>query len=473
MQFPTRAFARKPDDTYMAALALLVGLLWAACLMLTPLVGSMAYAIPAGLIVTAAGAYVLLLSTAGQARGAIVLAAFVVIVLNLNFRQRELGETGLDWQNGIKLASWLALAAVAALRWRSILSMARDPALCCAGLFAAFAVISATWSVDPAYTGASALGLLAYLGLACMLVSDLPDEQAIGVIMWSLAIYIAINLVAAIVAPDSAWLAPSVEETVYRLQGMAGHPNVLGQQAGVFITITAIARRHKRISRGLFFALLALGVTALIMTNSRTTMVAVAVSWGLIATRRKGFLAHAATAGLVSAGVVLLIAAAGFLSDIQTLLSGLSRTGRGNEILTLTGRTELWSAAWQLFLERPLLGWGYNGTEGLLAQMMGPSFIGTAVNAHNMFLQSLMSIGLAGSAFGFGFIAVLCTRFFTRPDSTRDQIMALTLMIGVGEVEIFATPVLLTLMVFWVVARDARRQSRRALPDHAWAVRSI
>ncbi len=95
-----------------------------------------------------------------------------------------------------------------------------------------------------------------------------------------------------------------------------------------------------------------------------------------------------------------MIAATGGLSEIDALARGLSRTGAEGEIFTLTGRTELWATAWKLILEKPLLGWGYNGIEDVMARTVSAGFEGTAVNAHNMLLQTLASLGFVGSLAG-------------------------------------------------------------------------
>ena len=133
----------------------------------------------------------------------------------------------------------------------------------------------------------------------------------------------------------------------------------------------------------------------------------------------------------------------------------LSRTGDISEISTLTGRTELWGYIWTKISERPLLGWGYNGTEAMISREWASDYAGSGVNAHNMILQSLLSVGFLGTLPVLALLGVLITRFVRRPDPIRDLIAIFVMVTGIGEVGFCATPVLLTLVVFWVAAREA------------------
>ncbi len=56
------------------------------------------------------------------------------------------------------------------------------------------------------------------------------------------------------------------------------------------------------------------------------------------------------------------------------MFGGLTRSGSVSELTTLTGRTEIWAVAADLIAQRPLLGWGYNGTEQLIADSVPTTF---------------------------------------------------------------------------------------------------
>ena len=227
--------------------------------------------------------------------------------------------------------------------------------------------------------------------------ATLDETTVIRIMVWSLALYMIVGLLGGAMALDVAWLAPSAEESVYRLQGFSGHPNTFGQQAAIFITLTAIAYRLRILGKPAAGALLLVGLIAILASGSRTNLAAAAVAWMVIAIRSSHWRHLILLTGMTLLATLLMVAATGGLSEIDGLMRGLSRTGSEGEIFTLTGRTELWATCWKLITEQPLLGWGYNGIEEILASSVSPGFEGTPVNAHNMLMQSLVSLGFLGS----------------------------------------------------------------------------
>lgn len=435
---------------------------WIAAVFMAPKIGPVAYAAP--FIGPAIGLALVALHRSGARRSltTIFLLFMTTFVLSLAFRQRELGETGLDWQNGTKLAVWCTILGIGLLRWRDLSDLFSRPMTGLAFAYAGIALLSAAWSEVPAYTAASAIGLLAYLVLACLAVRDLDEAVALRTIIWSLGVFLLVGLIAGLLAFDVAWLAPSAEESLSRLQGFSGHPNTFGQQAAIFITLTTIAARMGILPKFFASALLLMGLIAILASGSRTNLVAALLAFVVIEVRASAWRHAIVITGMTTIAAIVLIAATGGLTEIDALVRGFSRTGAEGEIFTLTGRTELWSAAWKLIVDKPVWGWGYNGIEDVIAGTVSTGFEGTAVNAHNMLLQTLASLGFAGSLPAIAAIGLLCLRFITRPDPARDQIVVLLLITGLGEVGIAATPILLTLVVFYFFARDDTRFARAA-----------
>lgn len=385
--------------------------------------------------------------------GLVVLVAFG---LSISFRIREQGETGLDLQNGIKLMVWLLLPVIAFLNARRIAFCLRDPLVATMALYAAIAVASTAWSPIPAYTGASALGLSSYLLLACLAAATSGEAALLRLLIFTLVTYALLTLASAVLLPQMAWMLPAGGgDTTLRLQGLSGHPNVLGEQMAVLVTLSVIARREGVIGRPAFLVGIASGFPILIGTESRTTLFAVIVSWGIVAARQRKLLLPVVCAMGLLAAVAILSVALGYEPVPKDLLATVSRSGSLSELTTLTGRTDLWEVAVELIGARPLHGWGFNGTEALFVANVGRGFVGDPVNAHNMYLQSALSLGLVGSLPGFAVLAILIGRMIRVPDPTRDQFVLLVLFIGLAEVGIFATPTLLTLVFFMFLAFEA------------------
>jgi hypothetical protein len=95
----------------------------------------------------------------------------------------------------------------------------------------------------PAYTAACAIGLVAYLGFACLAAQESDGRTICLALIWSLAAYQVATWVAAAAIPDFAYIPPYGDKLVYRLQGISGHPNILAKQAAVFLLLVIAARR--------------------------------------------------------------------------------------------------------------------------------------------------------------------------------------------------------------------------------------
>lgn len=390
------------------------------------------------------------------------LLIFVIFGLSLSLRTRDYGETSLDWQNGLKLSTWALVIAIGIFRAKQLARRFVDPAVILAALFGIFALLSAHWSMTSAYTAANAAGLIAYLMLACLAIGTLGTEATLRLVLKTLMCFLALALLAGIVLPDRAWLEPSDFSSDYRLRGLSGHPNVLGEQAALLITVAIIC--YRRSSVGTFAAAVALllGTGVLLAAGSRTMLAATLTSWLLVALRERRLLLIASLLLLSAFVSSMAVINSGLVADVASSLGGLSRSGSSAEVVTLTGRTDLWLVAVDLVMRQPLLGWGYNGTEALLVGSVGRGFLGDPVNAHNMYLQLLLSLGLIGSLPVFTLFGLLIVRMIRRPSPMRDQLVLLVLLTGLTEVSISATPGLLVLVFFLAIAADAGNAEARA-----------
>ncbi len=101
-------------------------------------------------------------------------------------------------------------------------------------------------------------------------------------------------------------------------------------------------------------------MVTLVATNSRTAMIAVDCwrSSGRTAFRLRRLLLPASVAGLAMVNLLAFASATGTLPDFNELLGVASRSGHANEVLSLTGRTEIWSWVWEKIIKHPLLGYG-------------------------------------------------------------------------------------------------------------------
>jgi O-antigen ligase len=422
--------------------------------------GMMAYVVLL-LPVLACGGGFLILKAMERPRNAIAcFLVFFVFVPRLNFRYPiEPDEQAFDLQNMIKVSAWIALFIVSVVRWRGIAPFLREPVVALAFAYASITLASTGWSEVPAFTGANALGLFVQLSFCCLLMVDLGENATIRIMVWSLLPYVALGVIGGALAPELTWLPPSLEESFYRLQGFSTHPNVFAQDAAVFTILALIARSKRLIGCRVFWGMLLLGGAVLLATGSRTTLAALLAATTLVALRKSRLLGRAVFAAAGILALALAWAALAGLPNLDNFLAGFSRTRQAGEILTLTMRTEIWEAVWMKICEKPLFGWGYNGTMQVLMDTFDKSsFHGSPNHAHNSFLQSLLSVGFLGSLPAFAWMFLLAYRFVTRPDPIRDRISLFTMVTGISEVGISGVPVLLSLVCMWALAREGAKR---------------
>lgn len=427
------------------------------CALYGNMLGPATYAIPlgiGGLLLGLLGLHDVLLL---KQRALLALLAFAAVGLNITFLTREIGDVGLDAQTGLKIGTWVALLGVSVLNGRRLLPILADPAIALFTAFTLVACASAAWSPVPVFTAGCAAGLLAYLGFSALIAATVSERMVVTVLIWGLAAFLLLTWLAAALAPSSAWLPP-YEKPVYRLQGISGHPNILAKQSAVFILLVIAARRRGHMGRLPGWLLLGLGIVTLLATNSRTALLAVVLAWLLVDLRSRRLLLAGIAAGTVLLGLVVLAGSTGILPGIDVLLGSASRSGDASEILTLTGRTELWGFVWEKVLQRPLQGYGFNA----FGPIMSRAWYGNedaGAEAHNSFLQALFTVGLLGTVPFVSAFIVLLRRWMERPNALRDLFTVYVLIAGATEAELTALPVLLTLAAFLAFALDAAARS--------------
>lgn len=183
-----------------------------------------------------------------------------------------------------------------------------------------------------------------------------------------------------------------------RMQGIAGHPNTLGFMLGSAILLSLTFGKRFFYSR---YGLLSTAVIiiGLVLTNSRTNLMAVLLLscfyyFAIIGYALQFFILLAT---LVFGTILVYLIAPEVL---QSVLGGVSRTGDLQEIFSFTGRSDIWQIVLSKFYESPLIGWGYAKSADILG--MNSDAVGFTVGqAHNLYLQVLISLGLLGAIIFF------------------------------------------------------------------------
>ena len=240
-------------------------------------------------------------------------------------------------------------------------------------LFLVFAVASIAWSQYPA---GSAIGIVLTLmtsvgALAITVVAPWP--AIVAALGRALRIHVVASLLFEVVVGlfvrqpvcpvyldctgrPAAWFwSRDVLFEGGRIQGLQGNSNILAIIALLALIVTAVQAADRSITRGSTVVGLAAALLALALTRSATVAV-VAVAVGLVlllvlATRRREPGRRAPVFGAAAFVVVVGVAVAVFARG--PLLAVLGKSG------DLTGRTDIWSAVYDLGVQHPVVGWGW------------------------------------------------------------------------------------------------------------------
>jgi exopolysaccharide production protein ExoQ len=189
------------------------------------------------------------------------------------------------------------------------------------------------------------------------------------------------------------------------------HPNNLGTYCALCSLAAFCLLWRARSPRLLLWGLLVAGTAGLLLTKSRSALIAMAVALAVIgaltATRRSLLLPVVLTLWLLStaafAAVVLNV-------DLEQRTLEFARFGRDEDLSTLSDRTPLWDSLRGYIRQRPVLGYGYGGfwtaqrTYDISAQCGW-----TASGAHSAYLDAWLALGWVGGPL---FLAMLFAAIF-------------------------------------------------------------
>jgi O-antigen ligase len=137
--------------------------------------------------------------------------------------------------------------------------------------------------------------------------------------------------------------------------------------------------------RWVYGALLVLQLSFLLLTRTRGSIGGALIALAVMAWLSSG---RKARPELVLGS---LIAGGAFsLAFGRQILEFMTRGETVDQIGTFNRRTEIWSLAWESFLERPFFGLGFNSAKGVFFDETGLG------GAHNSVINVMIDVGLAG-----------------------------------------------------------------------------
>lgn len=246
-------------------------------------------------------------------------------------------------------------------------------------VFAIVAVLSCPISPQPLYSAALTFKVCLIVLTLSAIGEAIDDEAGIDrlfrAVFWGTLIVVSMDFSNTLTGPGP----------VFTPDGRFGAMIGLSGACGMLLLLSILLLLLKRSPWFLFCALFA--VVLMMLAGTKGGMVASFVSLMMFFVMlKKPAQALAVTTALT---VIFLFCVA--FTPLGKSLEKYTESGNAG---TLTGRTNLWSAAWPKIQSHPILGNGYRASRFLSKEV--PGAFAEAGNMHNSFLEVLYNTGLAG-----------------------------------------------------------------------------
>ncbi|MBV8126006.1 MAG: O-antigen ligase family protein [Burkholderiaceae bacterium] len=289
-------------------------------------------------------------------------------------------------------------------------------------------------------------------------------DGVIAAAKWTLVLIIVGSLGVAVVRPqlavESHYLTGWIPGLQSRLWGLASHANHMGGLALYLILLLALQPMQRRWMGALAWLL---ALTALMLTQSKTSWFAALLAGGAIGLYRHG---RDGRGRLRVETVVLMLlgvsaVAIGFqFVDATKLIDRFLDSDAGAGLTSLTGRTRIWAEAIRMWLDSPMFGYGPEAWAPLHRMQMG---VPTATQAHNQLLESLAIGGLASAVPMVVYFAMLGGAAVRAADRTRGVSLGFFLVFAVrslsetplGIGNLVGGDVVIQLLLFMLVINEA------------------
>ncbi len=258
-----------------------------------------------------------------------------------------------------------------------------------------------TTAASALYSSFPLLGLaravqLVVIGAVIHLISVEGTLETIDRLVHGWVVLMTVSIVAGLL-----YVAPTTGPQVGRFTWLSVH----SVSAGSMLAISAVVvfglwlsagSRRLRWKRSLYGTLLVVQVVFLLLTRTRGSIGGAFVAMALMAwvwsgTRMKPQL----LLGSLVAGGAVVLAFGGVIVDF------LTRGESTESIGTFNRRTEIWTLAWDAFMERPLHGFGFTSAKGVFFDDTGLG------GAHNALVNVMVDVGLVGLVWWIGLIAIV------------------------------------------------------------------
>jgi O-antigen ligase len=248
------------------------------------------------------------------------------------------------------------------------------------------------------------LHVLAWFAMAAgTLKTAAQRDRLLGV---QLAVAFLTACIAIAQSADPTFVALGQVAVGDRLSGTLGNPIYLGgyEALSIFFALSLLPDAHGAL-RGLLLTPILTALWALALAGSRgpalglgAGLVVLVIVLGMTGRHRRLVVVATASLLVVAAAYGLFV---GLIASRPSMGPFWARHENLRHLFCLTevGRFQLWTAAWDGFLRRPVLGWGVGGYEIAFDSVFRPAYhpLGYHDKAHNVLLGAFCETGAIGA----------------------------------------------------------------------------
>lgn len=254
---------------------------------------------------------------------------------------------------------------------------------------------SILWSVAPDITERRGIALLFTTLAGLALASRFDWDELAEVFATTFATLAVLSLLLAVLLPS--W-GRMTELFPGAWRGVWNEKNALGDHMAQGVMVFAAAAVLNPARRWLWVLFALLAVALIVMSQSKTSLVSVALGLAMLA-----FVAITRRGRMIAVVMSLLAVVAGTAFVLGVVFAGDQMIRLLGKDPTLTGRTFIWAAVMNRIQERPLFGWGYVAVWDDLDRWAPLAKIVKQIHfrphhAHNSWLEIWLDLGVVGLA---------------------------------------------------------------------------
>ncbi len=280
------------------------------------------------------------------------------------------------------------------------------------------------------------------IGIAFLLATEPERDRVVDAVRDALFLFMLASVILIPINPtmtlDTSYnqgLLPGVP----RLGGLAPHPVGLGMFAQTFLLCLWVRPFARRWLNGLAWAV---GLGVLFFAQSKTAWIAfvlcsvalLVVRTGPNVSRRLADPRQSAFGIVVCVSVIAVVAAVMgvlLLGNVEAQASTFLDSAEGAQLVSLTGRDQIWAVAWEVWHEHPLFGYGPDLWDDAFRASIG---MPQATHGHNQFMDTLARSGTVGAIALVFYSLVLLVMSFRYAKATGGLSLALFLSLALRSI---------------------------------------